>query len=352
MTTARSEAADPLDHLPLRSAVPAGFDLCHPGLALRAVFTVQSVLLVGALLQAATWWQALSLLGPAVMAGLIATLLWLVAVCAAKRRLAALGSGPRWALVTVWGALCATLGFGLLRLLGVVDMEAPRWVAVPLAGAGLAAVLWAWLVLRLRSRLPAHTAARLAELQSRIRPHFLFNALNTAIALVRVDPQQAESVLEDLAQLFRVALENQGEPVSLADELELAQRYLAIEQVRFGERLQVRWELDPHADAARLPPLLLQPLVENAVRHGVEPSPHGGRIVVRTEARRHAARITILNTVAPQQPAQPGHGIALQNVRERLRLLHDVAAEFEAGPVKGHDGEPGAGFRVRLEVPL
>ena len=123
------------------------------------------------------------------------------------------------------------------------------WVAPALAGAALAAVMFQWLQLRAKATLPAETKARLAELQSRIRPHFLFNTLNTALALVRLDPARAEGVLEDLAELFRVAITDSGESVTLAEEVELARRYLAIEQIRFGDRLQVTWDLDPAAAA-------------------------------------------------------------------------------------------------------
>ena len=200
------------------------------------------------------------------------------------------------------------------------------------------------LVLRARGRQPAATAARLTELQARIRPHFLFNTLNTAIALVRVDPARAEGVLEDLAELFRVALTDIGESVTLAEEVELARRYLAIEQVRFGERLKISWELDEDAGGARVPPLILQPLVENAVRHGVEPSAEGGTLRIRTRAKLGRAMVTIANTV-PAEPSRPGSGMALKNVRERLHLMHDMAAQFEARRVEG-------AFRVQLVVPL
>jgi two-component system sensor histidine kinase AlgZ len=201
-----------------------------------------------------------------------------------------------------------------------------------------------WLRMRAQARLPAETTARLAELQSRIRPHFLFNTLNTALSLVRLDPARAEVVLEDLAELFRVALSDGGASVSLADEVELAQRYLAIEQVRFGDRLRVTWELDDEAGRARVPPLMLQPLVENAVRHGVEPAADGGIIRVRTRVKLGRAVVSIANTVPPQR-SQPGAGIALRNVRERVRLMHDVAAQFDAR----HDGDV---FRVQIVVPL
>jgi two-component system sensor histidine kinase AlgZ len=204
--------------------------------------------------------------------------------------------------------------------------------------------LWAWLDLRSRIWHPAHASARLAELQSRIRPHFLFNALNTALALVRVDPARAEGVLEDLAELFRGVLADEHESVSLTQEIELARKYLAIEQIRFGARLMVEWELDPAAGSARVPPLVLQPLVENAVRHGIEPTTRGGSIRVRTQARLGQAVVRIDNTV-PEMPSQPGHGMALANVRERLHLLHDVGAQFDAR-------RDGGRYRVQIVVPL
>jgi two-component system sensor histidine kinase AlgZ len=130
----------------------------------------------------------------------------------------------------------------------------------------------------------------------------------------------------------------------LGDELTLARRYLDIEKVRFGDRLRLHWDLDVRADAARLPPLILQPLVENAVRHGVEPSPSGADIHIRTERRGDRVVIKISNTV-PAGVGQPGWGLALANVKERLQLLHDVQASFKSALVKGE-------FLVRLEIPI
>jgi two-component system sensor histidine kinase AlgZ len=327
-----------------RSPVASGtFDVCHPGLTLRAVLYVQAALIAGTLLVVGSGPQALIALGPTVFAGLFGTLAWLLLVCNGQRVLAPMTPWLRNATVLGLGAGCAVTGFALLLPFGFTA-DAVRWLALAGTGVLFAGALWTWLVLRVQSRLPAEAAARLAELQSRIRPHFLFNALNTAVALVSVDPERAEAVLEDLAQLFRVALEDHGQAVTLAEEVDLAQRYLAIEQLRFGDRLRVEWELDEAAGSAQVPPLLLQPLVENAVRHGIEPSPEGGDIVVRTRVRRGNAVIDITNTVA-QQPSRPGHGMALQNVRERLQLLHDVAAQFETKRDKGR-------FRVRIEVPL
>ncbi len=194
-----------------------------------------------------------------------------------------------------------------------------------------------------RDHVPADTAARLVDLQARIAPHFLFNTLNTAIALVRQDPARAEAVLEDLADLFRQALSDPSQVVSLSDEVALARRYLRIEQARFGPRLRVQWTLDPLADGARVPPLLLQPLVENAVQHGVQPSTQGAQVQVCTQRRGDSAVITVRNTV-PNGPGPAGSGLALPNVHERLRLLHGVRCGFRAGMSAGV-------FEVQMEVP-
>ena len=187
-------------------------------------------------------------------------------------------------------------------------------------------------------------AARLAELQSRIRPHFLFNTLNTAIALVRDDPARAESILEDLSALFRHALTEQGDTATLTQEIELARQYLEIEQARFGERLRVEWAIDDKAGGARLPPLILQPLVENAVKHGVEPSPAGAQLRVSTQRRGDMAVVKVTNTV-PAGQGRGGHGIALKNVRDRLKLLHDVQGSFRTALVKDV-------YQARIEVPM
>jgi two-component system sensor histidine kinase AlgZ len=275
-------------------------------------------------------------------AALPATLVWLVAACAVQRALARLPAQARYAAGVLLGALAGLLGCGLLVAAGLL-VSAP-WLASAASGALLASVLMVALALRARGQTPATTTARLSELQARIRPHFLFNTLNSAIALVRAEPARAEALLEDLSDLFRHALVDRGESVTLGEEITLAQRYLAIEQVRFGERLQVQWLLDAQAGTARLPPLLLQPLVENAVRHGVEPSAEGAQLRISTERRGSTVVIKVSNTV-PAGPGAQGHGVALANVRDRLRLLHDVQGQFHCGLKNGV-------FQVRIEVPI
>ena len=306
----------------------AAFDVCHPALALRAVLLVQAALAVVALGGAGSLAEWGARQAGLAFGGAAGTLLWLVAVCAARPLLGRVNAIARAAAVLALGAFAALAGWLPLTWAGLAREGALPAAAVILAGVGFAALLWAWLDLRSRIWDPANASARLAELQSRIRPHFLFNALNTALALVRVDPARAESVLEDLAQIFRSALAEAGASVSLAEEIELARRYLAIEQVRFGARLRVKWEIDPRVHGARVPPLVLQPLVENAVRHGIEPSSRGGSVVVRASLRRGQVVLLVINTLG-EEPGSPGHGMALHNIRERLRLLHDVAAQCD-----------------------
>ena len=320
------------------------FDVCHVGVVLRALLFVHGALAIGVLFVAGSFDAWVIGFAGGSSAALPAVLIWLLVACAGRRPFGALALAGQWGFAIGLGGVSGTAG-ALLAWLATGDAtSAPAWVAPALAGAALAAAMFQWLQLRAQALTPADTTARLAELQSRIRPHFLFNTLNTALALVRHDPARAEAVLEDLAELFRVAITENAESVSLAEEVELAQRYLAIEQIRFGKRLQVTWELDADAGAARVPPLLLQPLVENAVRHGVEPDAGGGVIRVRTRVKLGRALVSIVNSV-PEAASEPGSGIALRNVRERLRLMHDVAAQFETRREAGL-------FRVQIVVPL
>ena len=340
---------DPLaeERARLQTQLAATFDVCHPGLALRAVLLVQLVLALGTLTtanSAAEWGASQAAMA---FAGVAGTLLWLVPLCAVRPGLYRLSAPGRTAVVLLLGAAAAALAWWPLWWAGLAGpAHALRLAGVLLSGAAFAALLWAWLELRARIWDPANASARLAELQSRIRPHFLFNALNTALALVRLDPERAERVLEDLAQLFRVALADVGASVTLAEEIDLARRYLAIEEVRYGARLQVDWRIDPRVNSARVPPLVLQPLVENAVRHGIEPAADGGQVLITARVRRGQAEVLVSNTLGePGTPGNPGHGMALHNVRERLRLLHDVAAECTVW-------QEGGMFHARVVLPL
>ena len=343
--SAFQDLAPPADGKPGGAApVEAGlvFDACQTGVVLRAVLFVEVCVGVGVAFdtnEALNWVISLAMVTGG---ALPATLAWLLMACMTKRLLARLAPVLQYTVAVALGGLAGLYGCAMLAWSGL--LVGPPWVASAFSGFLLSGILVAALVMRSKSRMPADTSARLAELQSRIRPHFLFNTLNSAIALVRAEPAKAEALLEDLSDLFREALKDSGEPVRLAQEIELAQRYLAIEQVRFGERLRVQWALDPEADGALLPPLLLQPLVENAVRHGVEPSENGAEVRISTQRRGTMVVIKVTNTV-PNGQGEQGHGLALRNVRERLNLLHDVQSQFRSALKDGV-------YQVRMEVPL
>ncbi|MCC7120485.1 MAG: histidine kinase [Gammaproteobacteria bacterium] len=169
-----------------------------------------------------------------------------------------------------------------------------------------------------KQRTAAAATARLQALQARIRPHFLFNCMNTIASLTRSDAARAERAIEDLADLFRASLSDARHLVTLGSEIELVRRYLAIEGLRLGSRLAVEWATADLPDGARIPPLTLQPLVENAIYHGIEPSASGG--LIRIDGRRDGERLTIeiTNPVGVDGGRNGGNHIAQENVRQRL----------------------------------
>ncbi len=165
----------------------------------------------------------------------------------------------------------------------------------------------------------AETSARFQALQARIRPHFLFNSMNTIAALIRSQPKHAENAIEDLAELFRLSLADTRALVSLREEIESVDRYLRIEKLRLGSRLGVEMDLGEVPMDTLIPPLSLQPLVENAVYHGIEPLPAGGIIHITAQCIDNTVRITIVNPRVDEDPARHrGNQIALTNIRERL----------------------------------
>ena len=198
--------------------------------------------------------------------------------------------------------------------------------------------------LNVRAYSPALAEARLQALQARIRPHFLFNSLNAVLSLMRRDPQRAERTLEDLADLFRELMAEGRRFVRLADEISLLERYAAIEQLRLGDRMRIAWELDEAPSDALLPPMVLQPLLENAVHHGVEPATQTSDIMVRIGRRGDRVQARIENPYHQGAPAQKGNRMALENIRERLRLFFDAEATLVSRIEGGR-------YRVDIEIP-
>lgn len=184
---------------------------------------------------------------------------------------------------------------------------------------------------RTRQRIEAEARARFDALQARIRPHFMFNSMNTIASLTRSDPALAETIVEDLAELFRGSLSEAARPGTLGEELALIRRYLRIESLRLGDRLRIEEAVADLPSDARLPALLLQPLVENAVYHGIEPLPNGGTIRIAGAVGAGFITVTISNPLpAPGTwSRREGHHMALENSRERLRLQFGPRAGIE-----------------------
>jgi hypothetical protein len=199
-----------------------------------------------------------------------------------------------------------------------------------------------------RRALESQVGAREAELRAlraQLNPHFLFNSLNSINALVGTDPGSARRMCERLGDFLRRTLAlGAREAVSLSEELALVDRYLDIEQVRFGDRLRVERAVDPSTLDCQVPPLLLQPLVENAIKHGVQDAVEGG--AVRLEAWREGSLLvlTVENPLDAEAPARSGEGVGLENVRRRLAALGSREARLVAGRIEGR-------FRVTLELP-
>jgi two-component system sensor histidine kinase AlgZ len=219
---------------------------------------------------------------------------------------------------------------GALHVASAPAGDAAAGLARTLALAAIAAlVLLAYLRLLTRAYSPALAEARLQALQSRIRPHFLFNSLNAVLSLIRRDPRRAERALEDLADLFRVLMQDNRSFVALGDEIALLERYASLEQLRLGERLKVVWELEGAPRDAMLPPMILQPLLENAIYHGVEPGAGEGRVVVHIERRGARVFARIENPYLEEHAHRAGNRMALANIRERLQLFFDVEARID-----------------------
>ena len=184
-----------------------------------------------------------------------------------------------------------------------------------------------------RRQVEAEALARLQALRARIRPHFLFNSLNTIASLTRSQPAVAEEAVQDLADLFRATLGDARDRVSLAEEIAITRQYVQLEALRLGDRLDVDWELIDLPDQLLVPSLLLQPLVENAIYHGIEPLAEGGviRVWARADARQVIIRVSNPTPAADNRKAREGNRIAQDNIRQRLALAYGELASLRAG---------------------
>lgn len=331
-------------------------DCCNIGVACRSLLVVNVAVGTGILMQVTGFQQAVQAFVEAAMVVELASLWSLFALCALRRVL--LQSG-RMQAISLWGQriFCALVPAAVTSCI-VRLLTSIQWIAgdfthlTPQKGALTAALLGIvfqhYFELRTRAYSPALVEARLQALQARIRPHFLFNSLNAVLSLIRNEPRRAETTLEDLAALFRVLMSDPRSMTTLDEEIRLCKQYLAIEQIRLGERLQVQWEMDSIGEdvlhKAQVPVLLLQPLLENAVHYGVEPSSVPVRIQVQVSRSIERIQIVVVNPVHVEAATPAGNHMALSNIRERLELLYDVEAQLTTVAARGL-------FEVRVRFP-
>jgi two-component system sensor histidine kinase AlgZ len=316
------------------------------GVMLRTVLLVNSLALL-ALLARNRSWDTL-LLDAMEMAARVepALLMSLLLLYLAAPLFARLPVRAGWAL----GALCAlacTMAAEAMTGWAIEDVKAwPVREALWALLASVAAMIY--FTVQERALGPAIAQARLMALSARIRPHFLFNSLNAVLGIMRVDPRRAERALEELSDLFRVLMRENRELVTLGEELSLCRQYMELEKLRLGDRLGVVWQTDGCPPDARVPPLMLQPLLENAVYHGVEPLAGYGEVRVSVTRSGTDVVVEIDNPAPPRDGQLSAHGggnrMALDNIRERLMLFFDLEAQLDAGEQDGL-------YRVRIRFP-
>jgi two-component system sensor histidine kinase AlgZ len=220
----------------------------------------------------------------------------------------------------------------------------PNVTRACLLSAIVTAIVLYYFNLQQRAYSPAIAEARLQALQARIRPHFLFNSINAVLSLIRSQPKRAESALEDMADLFRVLMTDNRELVPLAQEIALCRQYLALEKLRLEERLKVNWHIEQMPPDAMIPPLILQPLLENAVYHGIEPLPNGGEITIHILRKHEDLEINISNPFSADKDKHSGNKMALKNIKERLLLHFDLEASLKSEVSNQH-------YSVTIRIP-
>lgn len=211
------------------------------------------------------------------------------------------------------------------------SIDSPQLFSHVLICAVLAgiALRYFYLTQQLRLRQRAELQARIQALQSRIRPHFLFNSMNIIASLIAVDQEAAETAVEDLAGLFRASLAEVETEVPLSEELALCRRYVRIEKLRLGERLQLDWQVDDVPASLKIPSLSLQPLLENAIYHGIQQLPEGGVVSIRVVYQQGVVVVTVSNPVpAAAGSATAGNRLAQDNIHRRLQAIYGPKASL------------------------
>jgi Predicted signal transduction protein with a C-terminal ATPase domain len=318
-------------------------NFCHLGTSLRAILAVEAGALFAAFAASPGFAEGLVLFAERSVLIQPAVMLTLLLLCLAGPLIRKPAYPLGMAAVFLIAVLVPTLTSALLLwLLPGSTVLTPAQTGA--FSAALAGLLLIYFHLRSKALSPAVTEARLQALQARIRPHFLFNSLNAVLSLVRSDPRRAEHALEDLSELFRALMRENRELTTLQDEIELTRAYLGLEQLRLGERLAVAWHIDKMPADALIPPLIIQPLVENAIYHGIEPSREAGEVSINIYRSGDAVHIVIRNPYTENGTHHSGNKLALANIRERLELHFDLDASLKSQPM-------GAVYQVHITLP-
>ncbi len=252
-------------------------------------------------------------------------------ICASRKRLAELSArnSALLSLLLIIGTSYA-VSRGSALLMGdhfVGDEGLFVWRTVLVSSLlGMLLLRYFYLQFQWREQKQAELRSRLEALQARIRPHFLFNSMNAIASLITVDPERAEEAVLDLSSLFRATLKTREMLISLDEELALCRRYLNIEALRLGKRLAVEWEVESTVGSSLIPPLTLQPLLENAIYHGIQPLTHGGTIRIECYRRKETNYVLITNPYEPTSQHSHGNQMALDNIRHRFLALFGEAA--------------------------
>ncbi|MBL4743573.1 MAG: histidine kinase [Cycloclasticus sp.] len=215
----------------------------------------------------------------------------------------------------------------LLPQLELFIQPTQQHMSIYLRNSGISAIFslillrFLYIQFQWRKQVKAEAEARLDALQARIRPHFLFNSLNTIASLTRIDPVLAESITEDLASLFRANMQTADRLIPIEQELDLIKQYLNIEQTRLGSRLKININTSSIPTDALIPPLSIQPLVENAVYHGIEPSKNGGTLDITGQFDNNIITLSIKNSMGngQQTSSRPSNHMAIDNIRLRMQ---------------------------------
>ncbi len=302
-------------------------DLCRVRAVFLLLVTSELLVLVLAIVQAEAGWIDWNYFGLLSLFVQWTTLTSAALICLLRQRLARL-SVARASLSIVAIVLLDVLAFSLFAD-SVLHPQPGIAVWQGIAKKLLLALLIVLMVLRYfylqhqwQQQREAEMQAHLTALQARIQPHFLFNSMNTIASLIAVNPDKAEDAVLDLSELFRASLRTVDQLIPLARELDLCKRYLAIEALRLGDRLTLDWQIGAGLEHQAIPPLTLQPLVENAVYHGIQPRPEGGTVRIEAQARGNFVYLLVQNPKPDQNDRQhEGNRMALANIQLRLQAL-------------------------------